>query len=85
MKTLHLGTVSVCLAWSSPLRRYRCCVDCLCCDLDTRYFIISHPKLETGDLQDLKYGVYRIIGSNRSVNFTMSSGGRRLFLDSTMK
>ena len=35
LKTLHLGTVSVCLAWSSPLPRYRCCVDCLHCDLDT--------------------------------------------------
>ena len=35
VKTLHLGTVGGCLAWSSPLPRYRCCVDCLYCDLDT--------------------------------------------------
>ena len=35
VKTLHLRTVSVCLAWSSPLSRYCCCVDCLYCDLDT--------------------------------------------------
>ena len=34
VKTLHLGTVSVSLKWSSPLPRYRCCVDCLYCDLD---------------------------------------------------
>ena len=32
-------------------------------------------NLETGDLQDLKYGVFRIIGSG-SVSFTMSSGGQ---------
>ena len=35
VKTLHLGTVSVCLAWSSPLPRYRCCADCLYCGLET--------------------------------------------------
>ena len=35
VETLRLGTVSVCLAWSPPLPRYRCCVDCLYCDLDT--------------------------------------------------
>ena len=27
----------------------------------------EHLKLETGDLQDLKYGVYRIIGSGATV------------------
>ena len=27
--TFHLGTVCVCLTWSSPLPRYCCCVDCL--------------------------------------------------------
>ena len=39
-----LGTVCVCLTWSSLLPRYCCCVDCLYCDLGT------------GDSQDLKYG-----------------------------
>ena len=34
VKTLHLGTVSLCLAWSSPLPRYCCSVDCLHCDQD---------------------------------------------------
>ena len=33
--TLHFVTVSACLAWSSLLPRYRRCVDCLYCDLDT--------------------------------------------------
>ena len=33
VKTLHLGTVSVCLTWSSLLPRYCCLVDCHCCDL----------------------------------------------------
>ena len=28
LKTLHLGTVCVCLAWSSRLPRCDCCVDC---------------------------------------------------------
>ena len=39
---------------------------------------ISYLILEAGDLQDLKYGVQRIIGSgsNGSVRFTMSSGGQ---------
>ena len=35
LKTFHLGTVCVCLAWSSHLPRYCCCVVCLYCDLDT--------------------------------------------------
>ena len=35
LKTFHLGTVGVCLAWSSLLPQYCCCVDCLHCDLDT--------------------------------------------------
>ena len=30
-------------------------------------FFISYLKLETGDLRDLKYGVYRIIGSGATV------------------
>ena len=34
-ETFHLGTVCVCLAWSSPLPRCCCCVDCLCGDLET--------------------------------------------------
>ena len=40
MKTLHLGTVSVRLAWSSLLPRYCCFVDCLFCDLE--YLIFDH-------------------------------------------
>ena len=61
LKTFHHGTVCVCLAWSSPLPRYCCCVDCLYCDLDTRYFIIFFiVELETGGSQDLKYAVNRI-------------------------
>ena len=55
VKTFHLGTVSVCLAWSSLLPRYCCCVDCLNCDLDICYFTISYLKLDTGDQRDLKY------------------------------
>ena len=35
LKTFHLGTVCVSLAWSSLLPRYCFCVDCLYCDLDT--------------------------------------------------
>ena len=66
-KTLRRGTVSVCLAWSSPLPRYCCCVDCLCCGLDVLYFTVAHLKLETGDQRNLKYGVYRIIGSGAPV------------------
>ena len=34
LKTFHLGTVCVCLAWTSPLPRYGCCDDCLYCDLE---------------------------------------------------
>ena len=68
LKTFHFGTVCVCLASSSPLPRYCCCVDCLHCDLDTLYFIVFFiGKLETGDSQNLKYGVYRIIGSGATV------------------
>ena len=68
VKTLHLGTVSVCLAWSSLVSRYCCCVDCLYCDLDIWYFIASYlMKLETEDQRDLKYGVFRIIGSGATV------------------
>ena len=55
LKTFHLGTVCVCLAWSSPLPRI---LDIYCT------FIV---KLETGDSQDLKYGVYRVIGSGATV------------------
>ena len=68
LKTFHLGTVCVCLAWSSPLPRYCCCVDCLY--LRSGYLIfycINIVKLETGDSQDLKYGVYRIIGRGATV------------------
>ena len=50
LKTFHLGTLCVCLAWSSPLPRNCCCVDCLYCDLDTVYFIVFYR--ETGDSQD---------------------------------
>ena len=34
-ETFHLGTVCVCLAWSSLLPRFCCWVDCLHCDLDS--------------------------------------------------
>ena len=61
--TLHLDTVSVCLAWSSPLSRYCCCVECFYFDLNIWYSTISYLKLETEDQWDVKYGVYRIIGS----------------------
>ena len=49
--TLHLGTVGVCLAWSSPLLRYCCSVDCLYCDRNienrTLYYILQWDwKLE---------------------------------------
>ena len=66
LKTFHLGTVCVCLAWSSPLPRYCCCVDCLHCDLDIWYFMIIYLKLEIGDLRDLKYGVHRITGRGQT-------------------
>ena len=59
--TLHLGTLSVCLAWSSHLSRYCRCVHCLCCDRDMWSFYLSYLKLETED------GVYRIIGSGATV------------------
>ena len=45
VKTLHLGTVSVCLAKSSPLPRYCCCVDCLYCDLE--YLILNYIFSDT--------------------------------------
>ena len=54
VKTLHLGTVSFCLAWSPPMSPCCCCVDCLHCDLDILYFTISYVKLETEDRRDLK-------------------------------
>ena len=80
VKTLHLGTVSVRLAWSSPLPRYRCCVDCLYCDLDTCFFV-SSLKLETGDPQELEIRgfPYHWSRSNGSVSFTMSSGGQESY------
>ena len=40
VKALHLGTVSVCFAWSSPLSRYCCCVDCNTGNLDICFFAI---------------------------------------------
>ena len=39
LKTFHLGTVCVYLAWSSPLPRCCCCVDCLYCDLILDIFL----------------------------------------------
>ena len=47
LKTFHLGMVCVCLAWSSPLPRYCCCVDCLHFDLDTCFLLYFY--LETGN------------------------------------
>ena len=61
LKTFHLGTVCVCLAWSSPLPRYCCCVDFAFIAIwipDISFFLIV--KVETGDSQDLKYGVDRV-------------------------
>ena len=70
VKTLRLGTVSVCLARSS---RYVCCVDCLCCDLDI-CFVVS-MKMETEDHLNLKYGVFRIKGRKEEVREGREGGG----------
>ena len=63
VKTLNLGTVSVCLAWSSPLLRYCCCVDCLHCDLE--YLVFCCVLSETGNWgsAELNYEVHRIAPS----------------------
>ena len=58
VKTLHLGTVSVCLALSSPLPRYCSCVDCLQCDLEHLifYFFLS----ETGNWRSTELEIWSI-------------------------
>ena len=52
VKTLHLGTVSVCLAWSSLLPRYCCCVDSIA--IWTSDMLLYFLKRETEDQGDLK-------------------------------
>ena len=75
LKTFHLGTVCVSLAWSSPLPRYCFCVDCLYCDLDTWYCIVFSSwnwKLEIHRIWNTEYTVSLVA----SVSFTMCSGGQ---------
>ena len=48
-----------CLAWSSLLSRYCRCVDCVCCNVDMRFWFLSYLKLESGDQLNLKCGVFR--------------------------
>ena len=65
LKTFHLGTVCVCLAWSPPLPRNCCCVDCLYCDLNTSFFInfVWNWKLEMHGIWNTGYTVSPYQGS----------------------
>ena len=83
VKALHLGTVSVCLAWSSLLLRYCCCVDCLYCDLNMGDCSLYYIFWVTGNLRstgsEIRRKPYHLQRSNVSVSFTMSSGGQESY------
>ena len=75
VKTLHLGIVSVCLAWSSPLPRY-CCL--LIASIAIWKSDICFILSETGNWRStgLEYEVHRIIVSAA----TVQSVARRLLV-----
>ena len=83
VKTHYLGTVGVRLAWSSPLLRYCCCVDCIHFDQNTEertwYYILP----ETGNWRSTGFEIrgipYHWWRSNGSVSFTMSFGGQDVY------
>ena len=81
-KHTHLRMVCVCLAWSSLLSRHCCSVDCLCCDLEIRYFSL---KRSTENQLNLKYGcTVSLVAEHRFSQFRdLFWWPRRVFLYSS--